>query len=274
MKWIIKLQKPGARKESPQWGLFCIIITISFACIFVGCANRSKLHSKEVFKPDFKYKAWFFKPPYGTAVGFSSAVGPPRVDARVRLTGEVHIRIKGFKREFYTENESDQQDSIFFYYDSIKAAEIYGKLIVLDSFRLGNDYAILASLDPIMADTTTLFIYEHEIPSQKFILSNDGEKIFSQASSPFSYYNMGNAWVSAEEKAVKNLCEKATFYFASLEKYVETNSGSESSQIYKMSFDLSVSNVKVKERYYDCEKRTCHVVVSCLKSNVRLWEEN
>ena len=48
--------------------------------------------------------------------------------------------------------DSDHQDSVYFYYDSVQSAAMYGKMVILDSMALGTHDVIIVSTDSIAVD--------------------------------------------------------------------------------------------------------------------------
>lgn len=256
-----------------QQSFFCYLFTCTLF-VFVSCANNKKISSNQQigygaiteYKPDFRYKKWFFTPPPGTVTGFSSTLGSPKTDAVVRLLSKMHITVKGFIREYYDATESEVQDSLFFYYDSIAAIDLKSKMIVLDSFKMNRSYAVLVSKDSLEVDTSTLLIHEYKTNIKTI---DDTKNVIGKAAVPINYYNMHHAWVTAEENAIKNLSEKVAFYFITLEKVTDSGNHVEISDTYKSTFNLSVNGITVVERFYDTKKRTCNVIVACPKTGVQ-----
>ena len=244
-----------------------VLLALTFSC---ASGNRPRL--EEGYKPDSMYKKWFFNTPSRMVVGYPLYERDFHKDGKIRLSGYAKTRVKGFIRQYSDEDTFDEQDSILFFYDIDDSSAFYSA-VVLDSFFISKYYVYLISTGSGGFDTTRQHIYGHKRPEWLNSLPVENEMLYARGESRFLYYDQASSWMKAEENAIKHLCQKSAFHFASLQKYHENGTGNQLSETYKLSVDLLVQGITVNERYYDPVNRMCYVLVSCRKSEIVSYKE-
>lgn len=170
------------------------------------------------------------------------------------------MRFHGKFRYYEDRRSDDFQDSIFFYFNQADTA-MTESLIAADSFfmcctgkiyllKAGNTIADTSRIDPCSFTEQENFV-------GKDIISATGQY-------RFEYYNQSLSWMHAEENAVKELCDKVLFHFASLKKM----SGADISTTIMKQYDLIVRNITIIQRNFDAENNVCRVTISCKTSDI------
>jgi len=248
-----------------------LILLFSIACI--NCSSSNKSTPSPLYKPDFNYKKWFFKTPPGMVVGYPQNLKDSHKDGKVRLSSYKQTRVKGFIRQYSDDLIFDEQDSVFFYYNDRDSA-VFNSAIVLDSFILNHYYLYLISPDSQAFDNSKIPIHTSKEYWPASDNVNNNEMLSAKAAETFNYYDQASPWMVAEENAIKQLAQQSVYHFASLQKYIQTGDKEELSETYQITLDLIISNINVVKRYYDPQKKSCNVIVSCRKSDIKPYQED
>jgi hypothetical protein len=241
---------------------FQISITAFFVVLLFQCASTiNKLQQSATVstdtttcKIDTQFPVWFLNPPLSSITGFYHDTVTSITDAKIRYAGYRSMYVYGKCRYFDNVTSTDFQDSISFYFDEADTSEACSLSIADSFFICCKGYLYLFVEKKSTFDTTRVSICNAEYRDIK-----KPGKITATGEYQYEYYNQSLCWMHAEESAIKELCERSAFRFASLRK----SSGSDFSTTIRKQFDLKIKNISIDNRFYDEKDNICRVTVSC-----------